>query len=68
MLVELGVAESRRLLGLEMAAPPRPATLRRAFDPHPFVPSDPAVRRDRCREIFSILAALFLFQSVDFSV
>lgn len=28
----------------------------RSFDPHPFVPSDPAKRRERCEEIFAIQA------------
>lgn len=31
-----------------------PATLLRAVDPHPFVPSDPARRDERCAEIFAI--------------
>jgi NAD+ synthase (glutamine-hydrolysing) len=26
----------------------------RCFDPHPFVPSDPVLRRERCEEIFAI--------------
>ena len=29
----------------------------RTADPHPFVPSDPAMRTERCREIFSIQTA-----------
>ncbi len=28
----------------------------RAIDPHPFVPSDPALRDERCREVFTIQA------------
>lgn len=34
------------------ALPPMP--LLRFVDPHPFVPSDPAVRHERCAEIFAI--------------
>ncbi len=30
--------------------------IRRTIDPHPFVPSDPARRDERCREVFSIQA------------
>jgi NAD+ synthase (glutamine-hydrolysing) len=36
---------------------PRPHRLRRAVDPHPFVPSDPALLGDRCREVFAIQTA-----------
>ena len=36
---------------------PRPHRLVRAVDPHPFVPSDPAVLGDRCREVFAIQTA-----------
>ncbi len=31
--------------------------LRRTFDPHPFVPADPARRAERCRDIFSMQVA-----------
>jgi NAD+ synthase (glutamine-hydrolysing) len=31
-------------------------TLMRAIDPHPFVPSDPTQRDERCREVFKIQA------------
>lgn len=31
-------------------------TFQRAIDPHPFVPSDPARRDDRCSEVFNIQA------------
>ncbi len=37
------------------AAAGRP--LRRAIDPHPFVPSEPAQRDERCREVLSIQTA-----------
>lgn len=37
--------------------PPRPHRLARAIDPHPFVPSNPAVLDDRCREVFAIQTA-----------
>jgi len=33
---------------------PAPKQLSRPIDPHPFVPSDPARRSERCREIFAI--------------
>lgn len=36
---------------------PEPSGLHRAVAPHPFVPSDNAVRDVRCREIFSIQSA-----------
>jgi len=35
-------------------APPRPDKLNRAIEKHPFVPSNPATRDERCREIFTI--------------
>jgi NAD+ synthase (glutamine-hydrolysing) len=57
-------ADSVRLLPgpyREMALAPMPATarvdLRRHVDPHPFVPSDPHRRDDRCLEIFQIQTA-----------
>lgn len=36
---------------------PHPDGLERLFDPHPFVPKDPAKRSERCREIFSMQVA-----------
>ncbi len=42
---------------VKMEKPARPATIRRAVDPHPFVPSDPASRDERCHEIFCIQSA-----------
>lgn len=36
---------------------PQPSDLLRTVEPHPFVPSDTAVRDSRCREIFSIQSA-----------
>ena len=38
-------------------ADPIPVKLWRALDPHPFVPSDPARRAERCHEIFSMQVA-----------
>ncbi|MDR1316701.1 MAG: NAD(+) synthase, partial [Spirochaetales bacterium] len=34
-----------------------PKNLRRAIDPHPFVPADPKTRDERCEEIFDIQTA-----------
>ncbi len=48
-----------RRVETEVADDPRAAvfrTLRRKVDPHPFVPSDPARRDHRCREVFLIQA------------
>jgi len=36
---------------------PKPHRLLRPVDPHPFVPSDPALLGDRCREVFAIQTA-----------
>jgi len=36
---------------------PAAGRLERAIDPHPFVPSDPARRAERCRDIFSMQVA-----------
>ena len=41
----------------EPIPPPKPHRLLRAVDPHPFVPADPAVLGERCREIFAIQTA-----------
>lgn len=35
-------------------APPQPEKLNRTLEKHPFVPSNPATRDERCREIFTI--------------
>src|SRR5207245_88904 len=41
-----------------MASPaPEPHRLLRAVDPHPFVPSDPALLDERCEEVFAIQTA-----------
>ncbi|RMD75854.1 MAG: NAD(+) synthase, partial [Lentisphaerae bacterium] len=37
--------------------PPALQTLERAVDPHPFVPDNPQLRNERCREIFDIQAS-----------
>ncbi|HBC85548.1 MAG TPA: NAD(+) synthase [Lentisphaeria bacterium] len=42
---------------VKMDRPPKIASIRRKIDPHPFVPSNPALRDERCREIFSIQSA-----------
>ncbi len=47
--------KSRKVQLLE--APPQPDELNRNIDPHPFVPSDPATRDERCQEVFNIQAA-----------
>ena len=47
--------KSREVQLLE--GPPQPDELNRNVDPHPFVPSDPATRDERCQEVFSIQAA-----------
>ena len=44
---EIGVSNPRRSI----------KSLRRAFPAHPFVPSEPEMRRSRCAEIFSIQSA-----------
>ena len=45
-----------RIVDVEVADPPA-GKLERALDPHPFVPSDPARRAERCRDIFSMQVA-----------
>ena len=42
---------------VEAIPPPKPHRLLRPVDPHPFVPSDPALLGDRCREVFAIQTA-----------
>ncbi|QJW93723.1 NAD(+) synthase [Frigoriglobus tundricola] len=48
---DLGLAKYRSL-SFDLEATPRAPDLLRRVDPHPFVPSDPATRDDRCRDIF----------------
>ncbi len=46
-----------RRVSVASLAPPSPHRLVRAVDPHPFVPTDPAVLDVRCDEIFAIQSA-----------
>jgi NAD+ synthase (glutamine-hydrolysing) len=46
-----------RRLTLQAIPAPQPHTLVRSIDPHPFVPSDPALLDERCDEVFSIQTA-----------
>ncbi len=48
---DLGLAKYRSL-SFDLEVTPREPKLLRKVDPHPFVPSDPATRDDRCRDIF----------------
>jgi NAD+ synthase (glutamine-hydrolysing) len=48
--------ETYRVVETEVSDP-HPGRLERVFDPHPFVPEEPARRADRCREIFSMQVA-----------
>ena len=50
-VADLGLAKYRTL-SFDLEPTPRVPDLLRRVDPHPFVPSDPATRDDRCREIF----------------
>lgn len=52
----LGLAKYRAV-SFDLDAAPREPKLVRAVDPHPFVPSDPATRDDRCRDIFQMQVA-----------
>lgn len=56
---ELALPPFRRVT-IADATDQRPSALyarfERRIDPHPFVPSDPAARDERCREVFSIQA------------
>ena len=55
-VADLGMSKYRTLsFDLEFA--PREPKLVRAVDAHPFVPSDPATRDDRCRDIFQTQVA-----------
>ncbi|MCI0700844.1 MAG: NAD(+) synthase, partial [Planctomycetia bacterium] len=46
-----------RVIGFDLELTPREPKLMRAVDPHPFVPSDPATRDERCRDIFQTQVA-----------
>lgn len=46
-----------RTVALAPVPAPEPHRLVRAFDPHPFVPADPATLDERCHEVFSIQTA-----------
>ncbi len=48
---------SYRRLPLQAIPAPEPHRLLRAVDPHPFVPSDPALLDERCEEVFAIQTA-----------
>ena len=48
---DLGLGKYRTI-SFDLDLAPREPKLVRAVDPHPFVPSDPATRDDRCRDIF----------------
>ena len=48
---DLGMSKYRTI-SFDLEVPVREPKLARAVDPHPFVPSDPATRDDRCRDIF----------------
>jgi len=49
--------EGYRRLPLMAIPAPEPHRLLRAVDPHPFVPSDPALLDERCEEVFAIQTA-----------
>ena len=46
-----------RRVPFKLPAQPRTPPLERFVDPHPFVPSDPATRDERCEEIFATQVA-----------
>jgi NAD+ synthase (glutamine-hydrolysing) len=50
-VADLGLGKYRTL-SFDLEFTPREPKLMRAVDPHPFVPSNPATRDDRCRDIF----------------
>ncbi len=50
-------APAFRRVAFELAAQTRTPSLARFVDPHPFVPSAPATRDERCREIFATQVA-----------
>jgi NAD+ synthase (glutamine-hydrolysing) len=51
------VLGSLRMVPFSFAPPPSPVLLRRSIEPHPFVPSDPARRDERCYEACHIQVA-----------
>jgi NAD+ synthase (glutamine-hydrolysing) len=51
-----GTPEFRRV-PFALAEQPRDPVLERVVDPHPFVPSDPATRDERCQDIFATQVA-----------
>jgi NAD+ synthase (glutamine-hydrolysing) len=51
-----GQSKAFRIVEAEVGDPV-PGALRRTVDPHPFVPSDPARRAERCQDIFSMEVA-----------
>jgi NAD+ synthase (glutamine-hydrolysing) len=55
-VADLGLARYRTM-SFDLDVAPREPRLARAVDPHPFVPSDPATRDDRCRDIFQMQVA-----------
>jgi NAD+ synthase (glutamine-hydrolysing) len=50
-VADLGLGKYRTV-SFDLDVAPREPKLVRAVDPYPFVPSDPATRDDRCRDIF----------------
>jgi len=48
------VLGSLRIVPFSFTPPPSPVLLRRAIEPHPFVPSDAARRDERCYEAYNI--------------
>lgn len=52
----IGEMPEMRVVRIEIADAPSAEDLRRRVDPMPFVPSDDAMRDERCREIFEIQA------------
>jgi NAD+ synthase (glutamine-hydrolysing) len=50
-VADLGLGRYRTL-SFDLDVAPREPKFIRAVDPHPFVPSDPATRDERCRDIF----------------
>jgi NAD+ synthase (glutamine-hydrolysing) len=57
-MAETGYGDVRRkpVRRIPVAPLPRPETLRRSVDPHPFVPGNPEERSQRCEEITAIQA------------
>jgi NAD+ synthase (glutamine-hydrolysing) len=53
----IAVRRGYRRIRLEPIPAGSPYRLRRAVDPHPFIPQDPRTLEERCREIFSIQTA-----------